>query len=108
MDQGKLTLYHFAKLTNEELLLQGILQTKRQYPTKFLEKYRKKPNHFKIKVIATKILYSIILNLIRRKFTLLKITQQSLNVYITLIMKRKSQMSDSIISNGFFRPRKHS
>lgn len=64
MDQGKLTLYHFAKLTNEEILLQGMLQTKRQYPTKFLEKYRRKPNHFKIKVIATKILYSIIFGIL--------------------------------------------
>ena len=64
MNQEKLYLYRFAKLANEELLLVGILQTKGLYPTKFLEKYKEKPKHFKIKVVATKILYSLIFGIL--------------------------------------------
>ncbi|HEC40075.1 MAG TPA: hypothetical protein ENI29_17680, partial [bacterium] len=64
MYQGKLNLYRFAKLANEELLLVGLLQAKGLYSTKFLEKYKKNPNHFKIKVIATKILYSLIFGIL--------------------------------------------
>jgi len=51
MNLGKLNLFHFAKLTNNELLLEGLLQTKGLYQVKFLEKYKKKPNHFKIKIL---------------------------------------------------------
>ena len=64
MNQEKLNLYRFAKLANEELLLEGLLQTKGLYPTKFLDKYKKKPKHFKIRVIATKILYSLIFGIL--------------------------------------------
>ena len=64
MNQEKLKLYRFAKLANEELLLEGLLQTKGLYPMKFLEKYKKKPNHFKIRVVATKILYSLIFGIL--------------------------------------------
>ena len=60
----KFILFRFAKLANEELLLKGLLHTKGRYPTKFLEKYKNKPYHFKIKVIATKILYSLIFGIL--------------------------------------------
>ena len=64
MNQEKSNLYRIAKLANEELLLEGLLQNKGLYPTQFLEKYKEKPKHFKIKVVATKILYSVIFGIL--------------------------------------------
>ncbi|MFX1570856.1 MAG: hypothetical protein ACFFCV_21160, partial [Promethearchaeota archaeon] len=59
-----LSLYTFAKYANRELLLESLLQSKGTYQTLFLERFKKNQRTFKIKVIATKILYSIIFGIL--------------------------------------------
>ena len=62
-DKG-LSLYTFAKYANRELLLESLLQSKGTYQTLFLERFKKNQRTFKIKVIVTKILYSIIFGIL--------------------------------------------
>ena len=60
ISENGLSLYAIAKFTNRELLLESLLQSKGSYQSSFLEKYEKTQRTFRFKVIATKILYSII------------------------------------------------
>ncbi|MFX1379908.1 MAG: hypothetical protein ACFFA4_12535 [Promethearchaeota archaeon] len=64
MTKKSLTLYAIAKYANKELLLESLIQGKGSYQSLFLEKYKKRERSFKIKVIITKILYSIIFGLL--------------------------------------------
>ncbi|MFX0040930.1 MAG: type II CAAX prenyl endopeptidase Rce1 family protein [Promethearchaeota archaeon] len=58
------SLYTIAKYTNRELLLESLLQSKGSYKSLFLENYKKNQRTFKIKVIATKILYSLVFGIL--------------------------------------------
>ncbi len=62
--EKRVSLYTIAKYANRELLLESLLQSKGSYQTLFLERYKKTQRTFKIKVIATKILYSIIFGIL--------------------------------------------
>ncbi|MFW9972173.1 MAG: hypothetical protein ACFFDF_18445, partial [Candidatus Odinarchaeota archaeon] len=64
MTEKTLSLYTIAKYANQELLLESLLQAKGSYQSLFLERYKKRKRALKIKVIATKILYSIIFGLL--------------------------------------------
>ncbi|MFW9972176.1 MAG: type II CAAX prenyl endopeptidase Rce1 family protein [Candidatus Odinarchaeota archaeon] len=64
MTEKALSLYTLAKYANQELLLESLLQAKGSYQSLFLERYKKRKRALKIKVIGTKILYSIIFGLL--------------------------------------------
>ena len=64
ISENGLSLYAIAKITNRELLLESLLQSKGSYQSSFLEKYEKTQRTFRFKVIATKILYSIIFGIL--------------------------------------------
>ncbi len=64
MAEKSLSLYAIAKYANQELLLESLLQAKGSFQSLFLERYRKRQRSFKIKVIATKILYSVIFGIL--------------------------------------------
>ncbi|MFX0022817.1 MAG: type II CAAX prenyl endopeptidase Rce1 family protein [Candidatus Hermodarchaeota archaeon] len=64
MTEKSLSLYAIAKYANKELLLESLLQAKGSFQSLFLERYRKRQRSLKIKVLATKILYSIIFGIL--------------------------------------------
>ncbi len=82
MTEKSLSLYAIAKYANQELLLESLLQAKGSYKSLFLERYRKRQRSFKLKVIATKILYSIIFGIlpVMLIFTYIEIIQ-SVDLY---------------------------
>ena len=82
MTEKSLSLYTIAKYANRELLLESLLQAKGSYQSLFLERYKKRRRTFKVKVIATKLLYSVIFGIlpILLILTYLEIIQ-SLNLY---------------------------
>ena len=82
MTAKSLSLYAIAKYANQELLLESLLQAKGSFQSLFLEKYRKRQRTLKIKVIATKILYSVIFGIlpVMLIFTYIEIIQ-SVDLY---------------------------
>ncbi len=63
-EEKGLSLYTYAKYANRELLLETLLQSKGTYQTLFIERFKKNQRSFKIKIIATKILYSVIFGIL--------------------------------------------
>jgi hypothetical protein len=82
MAEKSISLYAIAKYANQELLLESLLQAKGSFQSLFLERYRKRQRTFKIKVIATKILYSVIFGIlpVMLIFTYIEIIQ-SVDLY---------------------------
>ena len=62
--EKSLSLYTLAKYANRELLLEALLQSKGTYQTLFIERFKKNQRSFKIKIIVTKILYSVIFGIL--------------------------------------------
>lgn len=62
--ENTLSLYTIAKYTNRELILESLLQSKGSYKSLFLENFKKNQRTFKIKIIAIKILYSVIFGIL--------------------------------------------
>jgi len=87
------TLYTIAKFTNRELLLESLLQSKGTFQSSFLEKYKKTQRNFRLKVVVTKLLYSIIFGIlpIILVFTYLEIIE-SLN--------RNPNLRENIVLSG--------
>lgn len=79
MTAKSLSLYAIAKYANQELLLESLLQAKGSFQSLFLEKFRKRQRTLKIKVIATKILYSVIFGIlpVMLIFTYIEIIQSA-------------------------------
>ena len=63
-EKANLSIYYFAKLSSQELLLEELVFMRGGNKLYFLEKYEKKPFRFKVKVVFTKLFLAIIFGVI--------------------------------------------
>jgi len=64
MEKKSLSIYHFAKFSSQELLLEELVFMKGGNKLYFLERYENNPFRFKVKVVLTKLLLAIIFGVI--------------------------------------------
>ena len=64
MRSNKLALYHIAKYTSYELLIEGLLLKKGTNQSNTLEKIKRKERSLKLRIFRTKILYAIIFGIL--------------------------------------------
>ena len=64
MEDNKLNLYSISKFINQEILIEELLRIKGISKDPFLNRYNKKRKRIKLRIIFTKIFYSIIFGIL--------------------------------------------